>query len=116
MKHLLVFLFLVALAAPGAFAQSQQQMNRDAEASFTKADAELNRIYAKVLAGLDDESKPELKAAQRAWVAFRDAHAEFQMNYEAHGGSMAPMIYAGVRASLTKARIAQLKELLTNQR
>ena len=115
MKTLLA-LVLFALCVTPVFAQSQQEMNREAEASFTKADAELNRVYAKVIATLDDESKPELKAAQRAWVAFRDAQATFQMNQEARGGSMAPMIYAGVRASLTKARIAQLKELLNDKR
>ena len=115
MKTLLALLLLTLCATP-ALAQNQFEMNRQAEASFAKADAELNRVYAKVIATLDDESKPELKAAQRAWVAFRDAQATFEMNQEARGGSMAPMIYAGVRATLTKARIAQLKELLTNAR
>jgi uncharacterized protein YecT (DUF1311 family) len=47
---------------------------------------------------------------------FRDAQAEFEMDTEARGGSMAPMIYSGVRASLTKARVAQLKEVLSNNR
>ena len=109
-------LLLLALSAAPAFAQNQFEMNREAEASFTKADAELNRVYAKVIATLDDEGRAKLKAAQRAWVAFRDAQADFEMDSEARGGSMAPMIHAGVRASVTKARIAQLKELLANKR
>lgn len=115
MKYLIVILLLTLGAGP-VRAQNQFEMNRESEASFSKADAELNRVYAKVIATLDDEGRVKLKAAQRAWVAFRDAQAEFQMDSEARGGSMAPMIYSGVRASLTKDRITQLKEMLENTR
>jgi uncharacterized protein YecT (DUF1311 family) len=37
------------------------------------ADAALNRTYRAALAGLDPESRARLQAAQRAWVAFREA-------------------------------------------
>jgi uncharacterized protein YecT (DUF1311 family) len=111
MKFLLALLLLAMTAGP-VFGQSQSEMNREAAASFVKADAELNRIYAKVLATLDDEGRAKLKAAQRAWVTFRDAQAEFEMDNEARGGSMAPLIYEGFRARITKARVAQFKELL----
>lgn len=106
----------LALGGTSASAQSQGEMNQEAAASFKKADAELNRTYTKLLASLDDEARAKLKAAQRAWVVFRDAEAEYQMDAEARGGSMAAMIYEGTRARLTKARIAQLKESSGNPR
>ena len=36
-------------------------------------------------------------AAQRAWVAFRDAQCAYESNAEARGGSMAPMVYSELR-------------------
>jgi uncharacterized protein YecT (DUF1311 family) len=112
----LIGLLLLTLSTGAVLAQSQSEMNREAAASFVKADAELNRVYARVLATLDDEGRVKLKAAQRAWVAFRDAQAEFEMDNEARGGSMAPLVYEGFRARITKARVAQFKELLGDKR
>ena len=115
MKYIFVLLLLAVIELP-AHAQNQSEMNREAEAAFAKADAELNRVYAKVVATLDEGSRAKLKASQRAWIAFRDAQAEFEMDNEARDGSMAPMIYAGVRSSLTKARLTEFKELLGDKR
>jgi uncharacterized protein YecT (DUF1311 family) len=39
----------------------------------TKQDAKLNAAYAKAMADLTPGQKVKLKAAQRAWIAFRDA-------------------------------------------
>jgi uncharacterized protein YecT (DUF1311 family) len=101
---------LAALAISGsAVAQSQHEMNRQAEADFEKADAELNRAYKKTLSDLDADGQKKLKATQRAWIAFRDAQAEFDADSEARGGSMYTMIYYGDLARLTRDRIKQLR-------
>ena len=100
------------LAPFPASAQSQHEMNAGAAADFAKADKELNEVYAKVLGVLDDGSKEKLKKSQRAWVAYRDAEADFSADAEARGGSMWPMIHEGTRARLTKERVRSLKELL----
>jgi uncharacterized protein YecT (DUF1311 family) len=97
-----------------AFAQTQQEMNREAAADFAKADAALNKLYTKVLAALDDEGKKKLKAAQRAWVVFRDAEADLQADTEARGGTLAPLIYDSTRTTLTNERIKTFKEMLAN--
>ncbi len=112
MKILPLCLLLAALAPVPLVAQSQQEMTAEAAAAFTKADKELNEVYAKVLANLDDEAKERLKKSQRAWVAFRDAEAAFRADAEARGGSMWPLIHEGVRSRLTKERVKGLKELL----
>jgi uncharacterized protein YecT (DUF1311 family) len=101
---------IAALAMTGsAVAQPQHEMNRQAESDYEKADAELNRAYGKMLKDLDAEGQKKLKAAQRAWIAFRDAQAEFEADSEARGGSMYTMIYYGGLARLTRDRIKQLR-------
>lgn len=110
---LVPFCLALIVAAPVALrAQSQQEMNAQAAAEFTKADKELNEVYAKVLANLDDQAKENLKKSQRAWVAWRDAEAAFRADAEARGGSMWPLIHEGFRSRLTKERVKGLKELL----
>jgi uncharacterized protein YecT (DUF1311 family) len=55
--------------------QSQAGLNQCASNGAKAADAELNRVYAKVLAANAQNTVflEKFKAAQRAWVAFRDA-------------------------------------------
>ena len=84
-------------------------MNRMSSASFSKADAEMNKVYRKVMAALDGEGQAKLKTAQRAWLVYRDAQAELDADTIARGGTMFPQIYEGTRAELTNARIAVLK-------
>ena len=99
-----------------ADAQNQQEMNAEAAAEFTKADKELNEVYAKVLEVLDDMSKEKLKRSQRAWVVFRDAEADFRADAEARGGSMWPLVHESVRGSLTKDRVKALKQYLIEEK
>ena len=117
-KSLLPLLLLatagLTFAADDEPVQTQAEMNQQAAADFEKADAQLNKVYKQVQAGLDAEGLAKLKVAQRAWLAFRDAEADFQADAEARGGTMAPCIYNGVRQQLTETRIADLKALLQN--
>lgn len=115
MKILPLCLVLIAAAPVALHAQSQQEMNAEAAESFKKADKELNEVYAKVLANLDEEAKENLKKSQRAWVAWRDAEAVFRADAEARGGSMWPLIHEGVRGRVTKERVKSLKELLLKE-
>ena len=108
--------------------QAQQEMNFCAAEDFRRADAELNTAYRAAIAEaqqadreyrvLDDEAggrptgepgwEASLREAQRAWVKFRDAHCRLE-SFEARGGSMQPMLDAGCRATLTRARTAELR-------
>jgi uncharacterized protein YecT (DUF1311 family) len=103
---------LLSLAPLPLTAQSQQEMNARAAADFKKADKELNAVYAKVMANLDDGAKEHLRKSQRAWVAWRDAEAAFRADAEARGGSLWPLIHEGTRSRLTKERVKGLRELL----
>lgn len=93
--------FLISANFLGA--QSQQEMNRQAEGDAAAADKKLNAAYKKVMADLDEEGQALLKASQRAWLAYRDAEAA-RVADEMRGGSAAPLLYAGTVARLTKER------------
>ena len=105
-------LFLIALLllcfCNNSFAQTQMEMNQTANASFKKADAELNKVYKQLIAMLDQSEKPLLIQAEKDWVKFRDSHCKFEASqYE--GGSIQPLIYSTCLEELTKKRIAQIK-------
>ncbi|MES2569949.1 MAG: lysozyme inhibitor LprI family protein [Verrucomicrobiota bacterium] len=108
-RFLILFLACLLSAAHG---QSQSEMNEQARKNFEKVDARLNSVYKKLIATLDSESQVKLKAAQRAWIAFRDAEAEFKADLAARGGSMAPMIHSATAADLTEKRLRQLEAAL----
>ena len=78
------------------------------------ADAHLNRVYAQLKSVLDNDEKKRLIAAERSWVAFRDAECEFEADYTGSGTDRA-VNYPGTAARLTEARTAELKEVLADR-
>jgi len=121
MKWLLALLFLGAPAlAEDALnckdPQDQSTMTQCAGLDFENADKELNALWPKLKAQAEENDKDTgkreytnaLLASQRAWIAFRDAECTWQ-GFEAHGGSLEPMLVNGCSARLTRARIKQLQ-------
>jgi uncharacterized protein YecT (DUF1311 family) len=98
-------------ADPCANAQNQNAMNACAQAEYKKAGAELNRVYQQLLAKLEFAHQEKLKAAQRAWLPFRDAHCEAEA-FTFEGGSMQPMMRGHCLAAETQARTKQLQAML----
>ena len=86
-------------ACPG---DTQMEMNDCAAQDFDKADKRLNQAYKRL------EKTPELIAAEKAWIAFRDAECKYQAQ-AVEGGSMQPMVYANCLQSLTENRIKQIQ-------
>ncbi|HEY2496656.1 MAG TPA: lysozyme inhibitor LprI family protein [Candidatus Angelobacter sp.] len=127
MKYLpLVFLLATFLAfaqdsaqyhACNAKTKTQMEMNACASEEAARADAELNAVYRKVLtqAGKQEEVVAKIKAAERAWIAYRDAYMDAMYpakNKQAEYGSVYPMEADLLRAKLTQRQITALKELL----
>jgi uncharacterized protein YecT (DUF1311 family) len=110
-RFLPLLLLTVAFPFAEAYAQSQSQMNQEEYARFEKADANLNKIYVQLLAKLDAEGKAKLRAAQRAWVIFRDAQADLEADLM-RGGSAASLLHSGSMKVNTERRIADLKQML----
>ena len=109
----------ILLAALPAAAQqdcpddSQAGLNQCAGDAYKKADAALNATYRQVMARLKDSeaAAKSLVAAQRAWIAYRDAECDF-MSSGVEGGSARPMIVAQCLEQLTTRRTDDLKALL----
>ncbi len=101
---LAVLLLTCSMTASG---QTQGQMNQTASKAALTADAAMNVRYKKLLAVLHPSEKAALKKAQRAWLNYRDAEAEF-LSLRSQGGSVYPMVYAQNAAGLTRQRTQEL--------
>lgn len=121
-------LLLACLSLPAAAqeidctnAVTQQDMNQCAYADWEAADADLNAAYQRAMALLQhwDADLPEaeqggvvaLKAAQRAWITFRDKACEVE-GYAMKGGSAEPLLVYGCMRQLTEDRTGQLEALV----
>lgn len=103
---------LLLLGAPSASsAQSQQEMNQQADADFRRADEELNAVYNKLIKKVTPEVQDRLIDAQLAWIKFRDAEAKARAA-EVEGGSLYPLLYSGSLAATTRQRTKELQEWL----
>ena len=122
-------LLLTAQAAAGmpdcADPQVQSEMNICAHREWEQADAELNALWPQVRAMMQredgyavEDDQPgyweSLLAAQRAWIAYRDAHCRLS-SYDARGGTMQPLLHSTCMTVLTERRTEELHELTRNQ-
>lgn len=76
---------------------------------YKRADTELNKVYQELLDSRSAEGRKKLRAAQRAWIVFRNAEAEFERQ-DWQGGSGQAAAVNSVLATLTRDRVRQLKE------
>jgi uncharacterized protein YecT (DUF1311 family) len=104
--------------------QTQMEINLCAAEDYKQADAELNRQWTATAARMREQDKAAyapkdgrpgyyaaLLEAQRAWIRFRDLECRVE-GYAMRGGSAEPMMISGCLAAVTKARTAQLKEIV----
>jgi len=120
MYRLCVLAFI--LLSPTAIAEkydcvnpmTQAAMNTCAGEIAKKSDAELNALYKQVEQRLEGEGekKVRLVAAQRSWIAFRNAECRF-MASGANGGSIYLMVSNQCFDGLTKKRIEDFKAYLS---
>lgn len=124
-------LVISAASASMAFAQSepevdcdspttQADMNFCAASDYETADEELNTEYQsvrKVLAERDSSAGEDgegavkaLLAAQRAWIAYRDANCD-AVGFQARGGSMEPLLVSSCLADMSRKRTEELRSL-----
>ena len=116
MKYLiLIFLFCSALTA--ASAQTQSEMNQEADLNYKKADKALNATYQRVLKehASDKLFIKNLKNTQRIWIQFRDAEmlTKYPLTQANAYGSAHPMCWSLYLTELTNERNEKLKVWLT---
>jgi len=118
---------LCVLLACGAFVQGQKRKD-PCQSGITsdlvdcslkelaKADAELNKVYKQLMSliGKDESEatwKVKLKAAQQAWIKYRDANCEYEAEYSG-GGSAYTFEYNFCLAGMTTARAQVLQKMI----
>jgi uncharacterized protein YecT (DUF1311 family) len=103
----------IAIAGNCNDQSTQSDLNVCADQDFKAADKALNEVYRTIVKRLsqDSESKTRLTAAQKAWIAFRDAECDFQSGNSIQG-SIYPMLVSICRTGLTKKRTEELKVYL----
>lgn len=92
-------------------------MDECASKSLDAADKELNQVYQQVLAkyASDKVFVGKLRAAQKAWVAFRDAELDARYpasNKSLQYGSVYPMCADNELEAMTRKRTEELREWL----
>ena len=92
-------------------AQTTADMRACENARYEKAEQELNMVYENLMQKLDSGQQEKLRVAQRAWLKFRDANADFMAD-AARGGTLEPLIRTSVLADMTAARAAELRKQL----
>ena len=98
-------------------AQTQLEINTEANTEYQKADKELNSTYKKILKEYSTDLVfiKNLKIAQNIWIKFRDA--EVNMKYPPreprYYGSIFPTCWSMYMTELTQKRTKELKIWLT---
>ncbi|HEU4388297.1 MAG TPA: lysozyme inhibitor LprI family protein [Blastocatellia bacterium] len=110
-----IIITLLACAMPRA--QAEADLNPDACAKYKKADAELNRVYQRVLSEYTKDAVfiQKLRAAQRAWIVYRDAQVESRypaLNKLSSYGNVYPVCRCLELIRLTNSRTTELQRWL----
>lgn len=94
-------------------AEDQATMTGCAAQAYQKSDAELNKLFHEIKQRLTDDVDAQdlLRAAQRDWIAFRDAECSFAAS-AVDGGSAYPMTYDMCLDDLTQKRIDEFRQYL----
>lgn len=124
----LSFSFLFSLSGVSAAKDSepqcnpegtQMEMNRCAKDDYVAADKKLNATWKALLAKEKDNKAyiKSLRAAQRAWIKFRDKEIEAMFACEGDKirvcwGSMYPLLYHSEMTEITEARTKRLQKYL----
>lgn len=98
-------------------ANTQSEMTACASDEAARVDAKLKTTYRALLARVTSqpEALAKIKAAERAWIAYRDAYIEASYPAEDKAteyGSIYPLDVNLLRAKLTRSQVAALEDML----
>jgi uncharacterized protein YecT (DUF1311 family) len=99
-----------AAVSPVQTVSSEDEALRWVE-EYKGADAEMNKAYQTLLSSRDSDGAQKLRAAQRAWVVFRDAEAE-SVREDWNGGRGQNAAVNSALTTLTRNRTRELMERL----
>ena len=98
---------------------NQMEMNQCAADDYAAADKKLNATWKKLMEKFknDKTAIAKLKAAQKAWIAFRDAEVDAMFacdegDVSVCWGSMYPMLFNSELQSMTETRTERLQKYI----
>ena len=94
-----------------ATANTQAALNDCAFPDFLAAGADYAARYQALSARLSDRSKTALRSTQKSWLAYRTAACSFESS-GLQGGSAQAMVRSQCAARMTRARAAELGQLV----
>lgn len=95
---------------PALDGPTQLDINRQAAARHRIADEALNHAYRQLMSSASPEGRNRLRAAQRAWITFRDLDCEARAG--SRGGSFYPASWSLCLERLTDERTQALEDEL----
>jgi uncharacterized protein YecT (DUF1311 family) len=101
----------LALADECKDASTQSDLNQCTAAQYQAADKKLNETYQAAQKRAQEPQREQLKKAQIAWIASRDADCEL-LSSSSEGGSVQPMVRNQCLTDKTAEREAFLSSLL----
>ncbi len=108
----MVALLVTLISIPVREANAENQPDRPGsreQAEADKANKNLDVVFRDLMAKADTKMKIRLRAAQLAWVKWKDAEANYIARRVAVGGSALRVAYAEAEEKLVNERIAVLK-------
>ncbi|HYL98397.1 MAG TPA: lysozyme inhibitor LprI family protein [Blastocatellia bacterium] len=110
--------FAVSISYGTGRTQTQFEMNKQACEEYKRADVRLNRAYKQILEQYSGNAAfiERFKAAQRAWLAFRDAYLESlypEEDKQRYYGTANSTCTCLVMKDLTNQRVKQLEQWTT---
>jgi len=105
-------LLVTLISIPVREVKAEEQPDRPGsreQAEADKANKNLEVVFRDLMSKADTKMKIRLRAAQLAWVKWKDAEANYIARRVAVGGSALRVAYAEAEEKLVKERIAVLK-------
>jgi uncharacterized protein YecT (DUF1311 family) len=127
MRYLVIIFLIASLSAVAQDSAQYRACNEKAKTQFdlnacasgeaARVDAALNKVYRELLSKAADqpEAVAKIKAAEKAWIAYRDAYMDAMypaQDKAVEYGSIYPMDAELLRAKLTQRQVTALQEML----
>lgn len=106
----LLFVTLISMSVRHAHAEEKwERPGSKEQAEVDKANRVLDGVYRDLMSKSDSKMKTRLRAAQLAWIKWKDLEANYIARRVAVGGSALRVAYAEAEEKLVNERIAVLK-------
>jgi uncharacterized protein YecT (DUF1311 family) len=91
-------------------AETQDVMNACFALEFDNANRQMNSTLEAALKQLDERDQASVRAAQKAWLQYRDLHCQAVGAIRVGGGSLEPTEVNSCKSDLTRVRTKEIND------